>query len=176
MSIPLLGFTENIYQVIVLLAATEELMAQVYSNCRCQRQISGSDAQARSFEAIIFSRLYKTNQGYQSISLQAVTIEFFPFFPTTPSVSPRQGAKLTRPDPWPQKEGTLHRVPVIQVEPSCTGLMPVSSTTLCQLNKALFRLGCLLLSLRISSFTFESKVESSTSPEEILMKLSARFL
>ena len=49
----------NIYHVIVLLAATKELMAQVYSNCRCQRQISGSDAQARSFEALVFSCEYK---------------------------------------------------------------------------------------------------------------------
>ena len=52
------------------------------------------------------------------------------FFSTTPSASPRQGTWLTRPDPRPEIEGTLHVVPVKQVEPSCIGLMPVR-TMLC---------------------------------------------
>ena len=45
------------------------------------------------------------------------------FFPTTPSTSQRQGTWLTRLGPRPQIEGTLHWVPVQQVERSCTGLM-----------------------------------------------------
>ena len=53
------------------------------------------------------------------------------FLSTTFSLSPRQAIWLTRPDPRPQMEGTLRRVPVQQVEPYCTWLRPLSSTTLC---------------------------------------------
>ena len=58
-----------------------------------------------------------------------------------PSASPRQGSWLTIRDPRPQIVGALHRVPVQQAEPSCTGLISVSSTTLFQLYKALFSVG-----------------------------------
>ena len=53
--------------------------------------------------------------------------------PAMPSGSPRNGTCLTRPDPRPQTEGTLFWVPVQQVEPSWTGLMPMTSTTWRQL-------------------------------------------
>ena len=43
------------------------------------------------------------------------------------------GTWLTRPDPRPKIESTLNWVPDRQVELYCTGLLPMSSTTLCYL-------------------------------------------
>ena len=77
-------------------------------------------------------KLSRTRLKLKHLTVRQLPLKFFP--PTTPSASPRQGTMLTRPDSRPQIVGTLHWVPVKQVEQSCTGLMPVSSKTLCQLN------------------------------------------
>ena len=52
---------------------------------------------------------------------------------------------MTRPDPWPKIEGTQCWVPVQQMEPSCTGLMTLSSTAVWQLYNPYSWLGFLLL-------------------------------
>ena len=63
--------------------------------------------------------------------------------PTMLSAPLIQGGKA-----GPLLVGTLYCVPVQQVEPSCTGLMPLNPTTLCQLCYAFFWLGCPLLSMK----------------------------
>ena len=52
--------------------------------------------------------------------------------PTTTIASPRQGARMVSQDPEPHPESTLVWVPAWQVEPFCTDLVPVSSSTLVQ--------------------------------------------
>ena len=63
--------------------------------------------------------------------------QFFYFFftPTASRASPRPGTRQTRSDLRPQSERTLYWVPVNceYVELKCTGLLPVSPTTQCQL-------------------------------------------
>ena len=44
-----------------------------------------------------------------------------------PSALPSQGTRLTWPDPRTQIEGALFRTSVQRVDPSCTGLMSMSS-------------------------------------------------
>ena len=57
----------------------------------------------------------------------------FLIIPNTIIASTRQGNWLTRPAALPLIESTLYWVPDLQVELYCTGLLPMSSTTLCYL-------------------------------------------
>ena len=90
-----------------------------------------------------FKRGWDANHNYRKSAECSFAVGLaIPFFtPTTTIALLRQGTWLTRPDPWPQIEGTLYWVPEFT---GGAGLLHMSSTTLCQLSsiKPFSRLGC----------------------------------